>query len=81
MSEPGPHEDQYAATLELLSSLITQDHRGAGQWETVHEYMGSWVQVTDCTTREAQVANTAKLQQEAEVLCCRDWDSRSLFRS
>ncbi|KAK9822027.1 hypothetical protein WJX74_001621 [Apatococcus lobatus] len=44
MSEPGPTEDQYAATLELLSSLITQDRRGAGQWETVHEYMGSWVQ-------------------------------------
>lgn len=45
MSEPENTEDQYAATLELLSSLITQDRRGAGQWETVHEYMGSWVQV------------------------------------
>lgn len=81
MSEPGPHEDQYAATLELLSSLITQERRGAGQWETVHEYMGSWVQVSDCTTRGTKVANTADLQQQAEVHRYRGSDSRSLFRS
>lgn len=55
MSEPAATEDQYAATLELLSSLITQDRRGAGQWETVHEYMGSWVQV-DCSATSSRKA-------------------------
>ncbi|KAK9867413.1 hypothetical protein WJX84_000013 [Apatococcus fuscideae] len=43
MAENNP-EQTYAATLEKLSSLITQERRGAGQWETVHEYMGSWIQ-------------------------------------
>ena len=46
MAENNP-EQTYAATLEKLSSLITRERRGAGQWETVHEYMGSWIQVVE----------------------------------
>ena len=50
MSEQGGTRDEYAFTLELLGSLITQERRGNRQLETVFQYMGPWVQASKLKT-------------------------------